>query len=776
MAEASLYFRHCWISLSPLIHPSLGFSAQAMDLGRRWAFLLLVLLSSSMAFAASSEQIPGRAVIDVKGEPGSVVWVVQLSDLHFSFFHPERALDFKRLIGPALSMINPSLVLITGDLTEGKSKDLLIMKQNESEWIEYHDVITDVIKESGLSKNIFYDLRGNHDNFAVPVPGGTYDFYEKYSVNAMLGRKGNVQSVTLEHNEWKHLFVGFDSKQEIGLCGPTNLFGHPTDQLLTDLDMELSQWDTKITKSSLTKISFGHFPLSFSALSESGKSLKSVFLKHSLSAYLCGHLHTSFGSNLKRHHQSSNHSVSSSEYYQLNMHQASTSNLDVANCSNEVERPEEFWEWEMGDWRKSRAMRILAIDSGHVSFVDINFRSGEPKEIIILPTFPLDSRFMQRISSQLDYQCQLLKTSCYDTVRVLIFSSAEITSVTAKIYDSKPGNLHVVLDSTMKKLAGNGTRGDIYSVPWNWRAFVDESPDRYWLQIEAIDITGRSTSSELRPFSINGITKTVSWKWKEFLVMGCQWVSIYNPALSSVLLLLFSLLLIPQVFCIFSKKHNIQKSLSPSFAGKNVVELLIGGACWILMELSRMTLIWSGILLYLLFLTFLPWFFGHVFSGNDDMAYMTREGWKVKTFDERKQLYLGVPDVMVVVLPHLCFVVLPTVLVIASMAAEKAACRSYYLSLSGKKKDDNFEVNRRRSKFADSCRILRFLRKRWMRKLLLLACVVILWKHWKSCRALVKAYDMNPLLHAPVYCFFVPVILIYAVYKTSTAYTKSMNS
>lgn len=70
-----------------------------------------------MAIAASSEQIPGRAVIDVKGEPGSVVWVVQLSDLHFSFFHPERALDFKRLIGPALSMINPSLVLITGDLT-----------------------------------------------------------------------------------------------------------------------------------------------------------------------------------------------------------------------------------------------------------------------------------------------------------------------------------------------------------------------------------------------------------------------------------------------------------------------------------------------------------------------------------------------------------------------------------------------------------------------------------------------------------------------------------
>ncbi|KAJ0982029.1 hypothetical protein J5N97_010284 [Dioscorea zingiberensis] len=746
-----------------------------MVLERRWALLLLLFLSSSLAVAESSGRIPGRVAVDVKEGPASVVWVVQLSDLHFSIFHPERALDFKRLIGRALSMINPSLVLITGDLTDGKSKDLLIMKQDEAEWIEYRDVMTDIIKRSGLDEKIFYDLRGNHDSFAVPVPGGTNDFYQEYSVNAMLGRKGNVQSVTLEQNGRKHLFVGFDSTMEIGIRGPTNLFGHPTDQLLADIDRELSQWDDEITQSSVTKISFGHFPLSFSTVSESGKSLKDVFLRHSLSAYLCGHLHTRFGYNLKRHHQSGDSFLSSSKYYQLNMHQGSPNNLDVANCSDQVEPTKEFWEWEMGDWRKSRTLRILAIDSGHVSFADINFKSGT-KETIILPTFPLDSRHMQRISSPRDYQCQPTKTSCYETVRALIFSSTEITSVTAKVYDSKPGSLHLVLDSPMKKLEGNGTRGDIYSVPWNWRAFVDALPDRYWLQVEAIDITGRSTFSELRPFSINGITTSVSWKWKEFLVMGCQWASIYHPILWSVLPFLFSLLLIPQAFFIFSKKHNMHKSLSPSFAGRNVVELLIGGAFWILIELSRMTLIWSGILLYLLYLTFLPWFFGHVFSEHDNMAYMTHKGWVVKSSDKREHLYLGVPDVMVVVLPHLCFVVLPTVLVIASMAAEKAACRSYYLSLSGKKKDDNFEETRRHSKFASSCSILCFWRKRGMRKLLLLACLMILWKHWKSCRALVKAYDMNPFLHSPMYCFFVPVVLIYSIYRTSTVYTKSMSS
>ena len=58
-----------------------------------------------------------RTVIDVKDGPESVVWVVQLSDLHFSVHHPDRAIDFKNIVPSALSMINPSLVLITGDLT-----------------------------------------------------------------------------------------------------------------------------------------------------------------------------------------------------------------------------------------------------------------------------------------------------------------------------------------------------------------------------------------------------------------------------------------------------------------------------------------------------------------------------------------------------------------------------------------------------------------------------------------------------------------------------------
>ncbi|OVA04581.1 Phosphoesterase domain [Macleaya cordata] len=695
-----------------------------------------------------------RSVIDLKGGPDSVIWVVQLSDLHFSVFHPERALDFKELVGPALAMINPSLVLITGDLTDGKSKDLSRMKQNEEEWKEYQDVLEEVVKRSGLDKKIFYDLRGNHDNFGVPVVGGSFDFFSKYSINGRLGRKGNVHSITLQSGGRRHLFVGFDSTMTIGLRGPTNLFGHPTDELLADIDEELLQWDSESTKS-VTKISFGHFPLSFSAATDSGKTLKDVFLKHSLSAYLCGHLHARFGKNLKRHHQSGHNFLSSEKYFQLNIHQTPYgSNAGNVNCSSGVPPIKEFWEWEMGDWRNRRVMRVLAIDSGLVSFIDFDFKT-ESKKTIILPTFPLDSRFMLTSSSLHDYYCQSKDPLFYESIRALVFSRSEIVSVIARIYDSSPGKLDVVMETTMRKHEENLTRGNLYTAPWNWRAFEDESPDRFLLQIEAIDIMGRSVLTERRPFSINGVTLKIKWKWKEFLVMGCQWASLYYPILWSVVSFLFSILLISKALLTFSKKHYSYKNFS-------MEKRFLSGFLWLLTELSRISPVWFGMLVYLLYLLFFPWFFGQVLTGDGDKGSMTYKGWELN-----KQVYAGFPDIMVLVLPHLCFVVLPAIFVTGAFSAERAVYREHYLSLTAKKEDDYIKEKRRIKKDYRGNKKSKLLRgRRWVRKLLVVICLMIFWKHWKNCRATSKAYEMNPFLHFPGYCFSIPLLLAYAFYKT----------
>lgn len=88
------------------------------------------------------------------------------------------------------------------------------MKQNEDEWVEYKNVMDGVIERSGLHKRLFFDLRGNHDSFGVPVIGGSFDFFSKYSINGQMGRNGSVNSVTLEVS-LTHSFTALTSSRSM---------------------------------------------------------------------------------------------------------------------------------------------------------------------------------------------------------------------------------------------------------------------------------------------------------------------------------------------------------------------------------------------------------------------------------------------------------------------------------------------------------------------------------------------------------------------------------
>lgn len=116
--------------------------------------------------------------------------------------------------------------------------------------------------------DLTFAFRENHDNFAGPSVGGAFNFFSKYSINGPLEMRQNVNSITLQTGGHKYLLIGFDNTMSIGLWCLTNRFGH--------------------------------FPLSFSTSSYSGKSLKDIFLEYySLSTNLCEHLHTRHGKNSK---------------------------------------------------------------------------------------------------------------------------------------------------------------------------------------------------------------------------------------------------------------------------------------------------------------------------------------------------------------------------------------------------------------------------------------------------------------------------------------------
>ncbi|CAI9090825.1 OLC1v1025685C2 [Oldenlandia corymbosa var. corymbosa] len=544
----------------------------------------------------------------------------------------------------------------------------------------------------------------------------------------------------------KLLFVGFDSTSYPGLRGPTNLFGHPTDQLLSQLSSALSEWDSESAEP-IKKIAFGHFPLSFSAASPSGTTLEDVFIEHGLSAYLCGHLHTRFGKNLKRHHQSGHRQSYFNNLIQFDANRPS----NLKGCSNQVESEQQFWEMEMGDWRKSRSMRILAIDRGHISFTDIDFKLGANKPII-LPTFPLDSRFTE--TSYHMHKCKSMNPLFYETIRALVFSASPVMSVVAGIYDSRSGNLVLVWESSLEKVESTSSRGDLYSAPWNYVVFEDTSPERYWLQIEATDSIGRSTLSELRPFSVNGLPAKLSWRWKEFVVMGCQWSALYYPIFWSLYFVFFLIVLAPKVLLSFSVKRYTFKHYSSRKGIKNFL-------AWTFTELYNVPFAWGCLVCYLFYLILAPWFFGRVFTDDTIWGYMTYRGWVLGPNELGKLDFLGFPDVMVVVIPHLVLVILPASLAIMAFAAERGLRRDYLLSITGKKEDDNQSESH-----AMNSRLKFLLLKRWIRKVLLVITLAIWWKHFKNCRALVKAYEMNPFIHFPIYSLTIPLLMAYTVYIT----------
>lgn len=69
---------------------------------------------SSADKTAAAEEVVSREFFPMEGD---LAWVIQVSDLHISAYHPKRADDLAELLGPAIRIIRPDLVLVTGDIT-----------------------------------------------------------------------------------------------------------------------------------------------------------------------------------------------------------------------------------------------------------------------------------------------------------------------------------------------------------------------------------------------------------------------------------------------------------------------------------------------------------------------------------------------------------------------------------------------------------------------------------------------------------------------------------
>ena len=284
-----------------------------------------------------------------------------------------------------------------GDLTEAKSSNLQAA-QDRLEWEEYDRIVS-----RRWSNVTWLDIRGNHDTLNVLGRNSSENFY---SVHSSMGSQGYLNSykVSLESRGQTFNVLAIDATWELGVNYPFNFVG----QIAEAEQKSLMSLVSEIKAEDVTMM-FGHYPTS---AVEQGGFLRDLISKGIV--YLSGHLH---------------------DLALFRMH-------TMFSFHNDRDL-----ELELVDWKNNRKFRILAVDQGKLSFVDVEFNEWQTQPVALV-TYPKDIQFMNPVKEDFsNYQENIIK--------VLVFHNLPISKVL------------ISLDGGDEIEAEAVDGGPLYILPWN---------------------------------------------------------------------------------------------------------------------------------------------------------------------------------------------------------------------------------------------------------------------------------------------------------------------
>lgn len=464
-----------------------------------------------------------------------LVWFLQISDIHVSVFRDSsRISEFRQFCENAIQVFKPPVVLASGDLTDAKTKDSIGSRQFRQEWVEYRNVLTSL----NVSRyTTWLDIRGNHDNFNVLNSLSKQNFYINYSIQGKANPRSYLYQIEVKGDIYS--FVAIDACRQPGPRRPFNFVG-----VLDEGEIAVIRNIVKRVEASHSKytIWFGHFPTSCILSHEPG-GLRSIIGRHDQAlAYLCGHLHTLGGLIPKM--------------YTL--------------------QQDGFLELELGDWKDNRMYRLLAVDHGMLSFIDIKHQQWP----VVLITNPKDALFLMPRKENFE----IVSESTH--VRILAFSPAAIESVEIQIDDEA-------------WVVCRHVEGPLYVAPW--------SPKNYKIGLHTIkgyvrDVDGR-TKFHTQPFSLEG--RKLSFELLPKLVLMTNASTFFKCMFWTFnLLAILPLMLLRVVHYRAIKKHIISRT--KGFTGCFHVWIR---KLWTLSSVDR--IFWPTVL-YPIYLTVGPWSVGFI--------------------------------------------------------------------------------------------------------------------------------------------------------------------
>ncbi len=192
-------------------------------------------------------------------DDGKVLWFMILSDTHIGASGSTDSGNLNWAVTTAKTIINPSFIVVTGDLTDSTNGNWLGIPNGpyQAEWNEYKSIVD----PAGMNASFYFDLPGNHDayndkNFAY------------YLANSVQGRAtGRTQaSWTRTPGFGTYHFLGINSADNTG-AGFSLTFPYGDHAGLDANELAFIQTELAANAGADLTFVFGHHPVSDTGVS-----------------------------------------------------------------------------------------------------------------------------------------------------------------------------------------------------------------------------------------------------------------------------------------------------------------------------------------------------------------------------------------------------------------------------------------------------------------------------------------------------------------------------